>query len=293
MVLGHESSGIVDDCGSDVITLKIGDRVALEPGDECHTCHFCRKGKYNLCKFMKFAATPPYDGTLSTFYCLPEDFCSFEGGALEEPLSVAIHCLKQTNISPTTSVVIFGAGTIDLLCCAVARTFGASTILAIDINESRLAFAEEYAATDVHRMQQGSHAENAAKILSSFEIGEGVDVIVEATGAESCISCGVSLMKRGGVFVQAGLGQSTIAFPVGEICSKEGVFKGSFVTGRGIMKLRLSCCGLGKLKLIALSHTSIDLKEQKMLSRRYRSRLESSRLYMGLDLRDFRRPCVI
>lgn len=247
------------ECGSDVTTLKIGDRVALEPGEACNTCNFCRKGKYNLCRVMRFAATPPYDGTLSTFFCLPEYFCnvlpkhiSFEAGALVEPLSIAVHCLKLANISPTSSVVVFGAGPIGLLCCAVAGAFGASTILAIDINESRLAFAKEYAATGVYRMQQASPMENAATILSSFGIDDGVDVIIEATGAESCISCGVSLMKRGGVFVQAGLGKSTIAFPVGEICSKEGVFKGSFRYGPGDYETAIELLRSGKVKVESL-----------------------------------------
>jgi L-iditol 2-dehydrogenase len=258
-VLGHESSGIVDECGSEVTTLKVGDRVALEPGAACHTCHFCRKGNYNLCKSMRFAATPPYDGTLSTFYCLPEDFCyvlpehvSLETGALVEPLSIAVHCVKLANISPTSSVVVFGAGPIGLLCCAVARAYGASRILAIDINESRLAFAKEYAATDVYRMQQGSPSENAGAILSSYGIDEGVDVIIEATGVESCISCGVSLMKRGGTFVQAGLGQSTITFPVGEICSKEGVFKGSFRYGPGDYETAIELLRSGKVEVEGL-----------------------------------------
>jgi L-iditol 2-dehydrogenase len=243
ITLGHESSGIVEECGSAVTALKSGDRVALEPGAACHTCHFCRKGKYNLCTAMKVAATPPYDGTLSRFYCIPEDFCkfcyvlpkhiSFEAGALVEHLSIAVHCVKLANLQPTNSVVVFGAGPIGLLCAAVAKAFGASTILVVDINKSRLAFAKEYAATDTYQMQSGSPVDNAATMLSSFDIEGGADVVIEATGAESCISCGIWLMKRGGAFVQAGLGQSTIAFPVGEICSKEGSFKGSFRYGPG------------------------------------------------------------
>jgi len=110
---------------------------------------------------MESAATPSYDGTLSAFYCLPEDeHISFETGALVEPRSIAVHCAKLANISATSSVVVFGAGLIGLLCCAVARAFGASTILSVDINESRLAFARNYAAIDIHQTQQGSRAQN-------------------------------------------------------------------------------------------------------------------------------------
>src|SRR5450432_2023842 len=67
MILGHESSGTVITCGSSVHHLKPGDRVAIEPGSPCRHCPDCLGGKYNLCADMKFAATPPYDGTLTGF----------------------------------------------------------------------------------------------------------------------------------------------------------------------------------------------------------------------------------
>ncbi|KAF2638457.1 GroES-like protein [Massarina eburnea CBS 473.64] len=75
MVLGHESAGIVHSVGEKVTTLKVGDRVAMEPGVPCRRCVRCKEGRYNLCPEMRFAATPPYDGTLARFYALPEDLC--------------------------------------------------------------------------------------------------------------------------------------------------------------------------------------------------------------------------
>lgn len=102
MVLGHESAGEVVEVGKDVEDLKIGDCVAMEPGVQCRHCHYCKTGFYNLCSEMKFAATPPVDGTLAKYYILPSDFCyklppsmSLEEGALMEPLSVAVHVVKQ------------------------------------------------------------------------------------------------------------------------------------------------------------------------------------------------------
>ena len=75
MVLGHESSGIIAEVGDKVKSVKVGDRVAMEPGIPCRRCVRCKEGKYNLCVDMAFAATPPYDGTLAKYYILPEDFC--------------------------------------------------------------------------------------------------------------------------------------------------------------------------------------------------------------------------
>ena len=58
-----------------VFFFVLGDRVAIEPGYSCRTCSFCKEGRYNLCPDMKFAATPPYDGSLCRYYVHPADFC--------------------------------------------------------------------------------------------------------------------------------------------------------------------------------------------------------------------------
>ncbi len=246
LVLGHESAGEVVGVGAAVTTVKRGDRVALEPGVPCRTCEHCRGGKYNLCDLMRFAATPPYDGTLSTYYTLPEDFCfilpphiSIEEGALVEPLSIAVHCAKLAGIAMGQSVLVLGAGPIGLLCCAVARALGASMVLSADVIESRLEFARGYAATGTYRMEDKSPEDNAASIMSAFGLCEGNDVVIEATGVDSCVGCGLHVLKRGGTFVQAGLGASNIVFPVGQICSKEAIYKGSFRYGPGDYKMAI------------------------------------------------------
>ena len=61
-VLGHEISGTVIKTGENVTALKIGDRVAVEPGTPCGSCEMCRKGRYNLCENMSFLAAPPTNG---------------------------------------------------------------------------------------------------------------------------------------------------------------------------------------------------------------------------------------
>lgn len=65
MVIGHECAGIVEEIGSGVHHLSVGDRVALEPGIACNTCNTCKQGFYNLCPEMKFFATPPIHGSLA------------------------------------------------------------------------------------------------------------------------------------------------------------------------------------------------------------------------------------
>ncbi|GMP70072.1 hypothetical protein CsSME_00029092 [Camellia sinensis var. sinensis] len=73
MVIGHECAGIIEEVGSEVKSLQAGDRVALEPGISCRQCQFCKGGRYNLCRQMKFFGSPPTNGALAnlvTKHCL-------------------------------------------------------------------------------------------------------------------------------------------------------------------------------------------------------------------------------
>ncbi|KAF3041696.1 hypothetical protein E8E12_005346 [Didymella heteroderae] len=240
MVLGHESAGIVEKVGDKVKTLKVGDRVAMEPGVPCRRCVRCKEGKYNLCPDMAFAATPPYDGTLARYYTLPEDYCyklpenmSLEEGALIEPTAVAVHITRQAAIKPGDSVVVFGAGPVGLLCCAVAKAYGAKKIVTVDINDERLNFALKYAANASFKSARVSAQENAENLIKECELGAGADVIIDASGAEPCIQTAIHALRMGGTYVQGGMGKPDINFPIMAMCTKELNVKGSFRYGAG------------------------------------------------------------
>lgn len=75
MLLGHESSATVLELGEGVKHLKVGDRVAVEPGVPCRGCNYCLTGRYNLCPDVAFLATPPYHGDLVRRHVHAADFC--------------------------------------------------------------------------------------------------------------------------------------------------------------------------------------------------------------------------
>ena len=254
MVLGHESAGTVLECGKEVKTLKKGDRVAMEPGIPCRRCVRCKEGKYNLCLDMAFAATPPIDGTLAKFYVLPEDFCyklpehmSLEEGALMEPLAVAVHITKQSGVKLGDSIVVFGAGPVGLLCCAVAKAFGASKIIAVDIVKSRLDFAKEFAATGIYESQKIAAAENAQHIKDEFDLPTGADCAIDASGVEPSIQTAINVLRPGGTYVQGGMGKDDCTFPIMATCTKELNVKGSFRYGPGDYPAAVNLCSSGKI----------------------------------------------
>lgn len=268
MVLGHESSGTVVEVGSAVKTLRAGDRIALEPGYPCRRCGPCLSGKYNLCPDMRFAATPPYHGTLTGFWTAPADFCyklpdavSLQEGALIEPLAVAVHIVRQAGVAPGHSVVVMGAGPVGLLCAAVARAFGASTVVSVDIVQSKLDFARSFCATHVYASQRVAAEENAANILREAGLPDGADAVIDASGAEPSIQTSLHVVRRGGTYVQGGMGRADITFPIMALCLKEVTAKGSFRYGSGDYKLAVELVAAGKVDVKRLVSGVVPFRE--------------------------------
>jgi D-xylulose reductase len=268
MVLGHESSGTVVSCGSAVTSLKPGDRVAIEPGTPCRHCTACLSGHYNLCPDMRFAATPPHDGTLTGYWVAPEDFCyklpehvSLQEGALIEPLAVAVHIVRLACVTPGQSVIVMGAGPVGLLCLAVARAFGATRVVAVDIVPWRLAFAKIYAATHIFIPARAPAPENAQTLLETAGMPDGADAVIDASGAESSIQTCVHAVRRGGTYVQAGMGMAEVTFPITALCIKEIAAKGSFRYGSGDYRLAVEFVGSGKVEVKSLISREVGFEE--------------------------------
>ncbi|KAH7386345.1 chaperonin 10-like protein [Cadophora sp. MPI-SDFR-AT-0126] len=150
--LGHESSGVVVAIGPQVNGFTIGDRVALEVGIPCGQCTICRKGRYNLCKKMRFRSSaksvPHFQGTLQERINHPAIWChkipdhvSFDAAALLEPLSVAIHSLNRAAPAPGSTALVIGAGTVGLLVAAMARQSGCTFVTIMDVDAGRVNYA--------------------------------------------------------------------------------------------------------------------------------------------------------
>src|SRR3712207_4445751 len=136
MVLGHEASGTVIEAGSAVTTLKVGDRVCMEPGIPDPNSKATRLGLYNLDPAVRFWATPPVHGCLTGAvvhpaaftYRLP-DTVSYTEGALVEPLAVGLHAVTKAQIRPGDLAVVMGAGPIGMLTALAALAGGCSRVV--------------------------------------------------------------------------------------------------------------------------------------------------------------------
>ncbi|KAI0045032.1 GroES-like protein [Auriscalpium vulgare] len=251
LVLGHEAAGIITAVGPGVKNLVPGQRVAIEAGIMCNTCDYCAKGRYNLCKGMRFASSaktfPHLDGTLQERMNHPAhvlhplaDSCSFESAALAEPLSVLIHAARRANLGAGQTVLVYGAGTIGLLACALAKAWGAAHVVIIDINQARLAFAKTHGFADATfclpaapkakapEEQLARAADNAKRVLEAFGAEDGFDVVFECTGAEPCIQMAIHTAITGGKVMLIGMGTRNTTLPLSAAALREVDIHGSF-----------------------------------------------------------------
>ncbi|XP_074647414.1 sorbitol dehydrogenase-like [Tubulanus polymorphus] len=219
MKLGHESSGIISEVGSNVKHLKIGDRVAIEPQTTCGSCRFCKGGRYNLCADVKFHATPPFDGTLARYIVHNADLCfkipdnmSLEEGALCEPLSVGIHACRRGNVSLGHKVLITGAGPIGLVSMLSAKAMGASEICVTDISAERLEFAKKMGADHTLLIDTQDVDVLSEKVQTAF--GVKADVTIECSGAQSSLELAIYSTANGGCIILVGMGPEKVTVPL-------------------------------------------------------------------------------
>lgn len=230
-ILGHECAGTVVEVGSNVKHLRVGDRVALEPGIPCHVCEFCMSGQYNLCPYVKFFATPPYDGCLMNYvahparftFKLPDNVSSVQG-ALVEPLAIGINAALTGGVKLGDSVVIFGAGCIGLVSLLASKAYGATKVIVVDVIDKRLDVAKGMGAITLNATE--CDVEEEVKKLTD---GKGAKVVIDCAGTNATFCQSVHVAKSGGTIVWVGLATDVVnGLEVDPISTKELTIKSIF-----------------------------------------------------------------
>jgi L-iditol 2-dehydrogenase len=226
LVLGHEASAEVVECGPGVRALKPGDLVALEPGIPCERCPICLSGRYNLCPHVRFMSAPPDDGFFREYVAIPEEFAhklpeglDGEVGATVEPLAVGLHAIGLVGLNPADSVVVLGAGPIGLVCTAAARALGAADITTVDLLPYRLEFAGRMGAS---RCLNASDADPAELLRDS------ADVVLDCVAVDATFEQTFDIVKPGGRVAWVGMAGETAAVPFQKFQVKELMVTGVF-----------------------------------------------------------------
>jgi len=251
-VLGHEPGGTVVEVGKNVKHLKVGDRVALEPGKTCGHCEFCKTGRYNLCPDVVFFATPPVDGVFQEYVAHEADLCfklpdnvSTLEGALIEPLAVGFHAAIQGDAHLGQKAVVMGAGCIGLVSMMALKARGVSEVYVVDIMEKRLEKAMELGATGV------INGANEDVLLKVKELtgGAGADLVIETAGTEITTRQAIHMVKKGSNIVLVGYSKSgEMTLPMSLVLDKELTFKTIF-RYRHIYPMAIDAVAAGKVNL--------------------------------------------
>lgn len=203
VVIGHEFAGEVVGIGEGVFNFKVGDRVVAEQHfHACGRCRQCLTGNAFACSAKR---APGYfsDGALAEFIAVPArllhsipDRLTFVEAAFSEPTAVAAHgMLDRTGIFPEDKVLILGCGPIGLVAAKMAQVEGAAKVIitGIDRDErARLPKARELGIDYVVNVSK----DNVDELVSDLTNGEGVDVVIELSGAPPAISQAFQLVRR-------------------------------------------------------------------------------------------------
>ncbi len=199
IIQGHEFSGTIDAVGEGVSSLRLGDRVTVEPSIVCGKCYQCRSGRYNICDNLKVMGFQT-DGCQREYFVVPADkvvpipdSISFEAGAMVEPTAVAVHALQRSNFIEGISLLVLGAGTIGLLILQVAKALGASKIGVADLIDMRLNLAGELGADHIIDVDR---EDLITRVKESFG-PDGADLIVECVGKEDALEGAVKTARKG------------------------------------------------------------------------------------------------
>ncbi len=234
LIMGHEAAGEIAAVGSRVRTWNVGDRVTFDSTIYCGRCEYCRAGQVNLCDDRRVVGVSPaeykQDGAFAEYLVLPERILHripaempFRRAAMVEPVSIAVHAVRQVSIASTDSTVVVGTGMIGLLVVQAFRWAGAKHIIAIDRETSRLVLAKQLGATTT--IQSDSNEIPAA--VQRLTRGRGADIVFEVVGAALTVQLGLSLLRKGGSMVLVGNLAQKIEFPLQQVVTREQKLYGS------------------------------------------------------------------
>jgi 2-desacetyl-2-hydroxyethyl bacteriochlorophyllide A dehydrogenase len=225
LILGHEAVGVVEELGSGVKNVRVGQRVYVNPLISCGKCEACLRGKENCCVSWRLLGMDRVHGAYAEFVAVPSsqlraipDEVSDERAVWAEPLANIVHCFRISISEKPKSMAILGAGTMGALGLTLARSRGIEKVAVVDKNEARLKAAKEIGADLVINVDR----ENAKEKIGS------VDYVFDAVGVSSMRRLALDVCKRGGRIGFLGMGENETTLPFIDMIRNEQAIFTSF-----------------------------------------------------------------
>lgn len=267
IIMGHEASGVICEIGSQVTSWKVGDRVTFDSTVYCGDCLYCRRGQVNLCDHRRVLGVScneyRQEGAFAQYlrvparilYALP-DTLTFEQAAFAEPVSIALHGVSLVPVKPGDTAVVVGAGLIGLLVVQALRIAGARKVIAVDLDEKRLALAKELGADLTFNAKD---PEVLQKIVGETG-GQGADIAMEVVGMSPTLNLAIHCLRKGGSAGLVGNLSAEVEFPMQAVVTREISLFGSCGSA-GEYAAALEYIAGGAIKIEPLISATVPLAE--------------------------------
>ena len=276
LVMGHEAAGTVAALGSRVKGLREGDRVTFDSTVYCGECRFCRKGKVNLCDNRQVLGVSCADyrrhGAFAEYVSVPRrivyplpDSLLFEHAAMIEATSIAVHAVGLAQVSAGNSAAVVGSGMIGLLAIQALSIGGVNPLIAVDVDDGRLALAGQFGASHTYN----SATVDAVAAVRDLTEGRGVDLAIEAVGNTGAIGTAIASLQKGGTVVLIGNISPSVDLPLQSVVTREIRLLGSCASS-GEIPACIELLASGRIKVGPLISAVAPLEEGPAWFQRFR-----------------------
>lgn len=224
LILGHEASGVIEEIGSSVTNVRVGQRVLIPAVLTCGHCAFCRAGRENICAHMTMVGNH-LNGAYAEYVCVPakdlldvpETVPLQEASIIADATSTPYHAVKnRACVRPGDTVVVFGCGGVGVNAVQLATAAG-GYVIAVDIHERKLAWAREFGAAQTINASKVERVSKEVKKLT----GGGADIAMEVIGNPKTIEEAFECVRVGGRLCVVGYTNEAISLIGGKIMFKE------------------------------------------------------------------------
>jgi propanol-preferring alcohol dehydrogenase len=269
LIPGHEFGGVVEEVGTEVRELQVGDRVTVPFHEACGHCAYCRSGHTNVCEDRQFIGFS-HDGGYAEFVrirnadfnCvkLPEAVDTLAASALGCRYMTAYHAVTMQGCArPGQWVAVHGTGGVGLSAVQIGNAVGAQ-VVAVDIDNAKLAKAEQEGAVATVNARDTDVPEAVREITQG-----GAHVSIDALGIRDTVLNSVLSLRAGGRHVQVGLTtkdeRGMVALPIDFIVTKELRIVGSLGNPHPQYAGLLSLVERGKLRPKSIVAREVSLEE--------------------------------
>ena len=267
VIMGHEASGIIERVGSGVAEWSVGERVTFDSTVVTRQDFYSQKGVFNLSDYRRVlgvsCAEYRQHGALAEFVAVPQsvlyrlpDGLSFEQAAMAEPVSVAFHAVNLIPSEINDSAIVVGCGMIGLFVVQALRIKGCGTIIAIDLDPSRLDMALKFGADHAFRADDPEIVEKVRAVTR----GRGADIAVEVVGITPTVNLAINAVRKGGKIGLVGNLSPKVELPLQVVVTRQLTIYGSCASA-GEYPACLDMIAGGRVKVDEMISAVVSLED--------------------------------